>query len=218
MHSRTPGSGCWLHGTPRRGSRHRLTTLAFLSGALGDRRFLKTLGACSEMNRQYILFVTSLSLLTVVISFCVQSGHNAKRSFKVREQGKDSEIIYGGLQHCGILVRDAEKSRRFFMDVFDFKDDTHLRPTTLPFKGAFLKFGRDQIHLMELPNPDPIDDRPEHGGRDRHIALTINNIDTIKQRLDARGMKYTTSQSGRRALFCRDLDGNAFELVEDTNL
>jgi glyoxylase I family protein len=71
---------------------------------------------------------------------------------------------------------------------------------------------------MELPNPDPVDGRPQHGGRDRHVALTINNVDIIKSRLEARGMKYTFSQSGRRALFCRDLDGNAFEFIEDTSL
>ncbi len=30
-----------------------------------------------------------------------------------------------------------------------------------------------QIHLMELPNPDPTapEQRPEHGGRDRHICV-----------------------------------------------
>ena len=133
-------------------------------------------------------------------------------------KGTRSEIVYGGLQHCGILVRDTEKSKKFFMEVLDFIDDTHLRPTTLPFKGAFLKFGTDQIHLMELPNPDPINNRPTHAGRDRHIALTINNIDIIKQRLDARGIEYTMSQSGRRALFFRDLDANGFELIEDTGL
>jgi len=69
-----------------------------------------------------------------------------------------------------------------------------------------------------LPNPDPIDNRPEHGGRDRHVALTVNNIDIIADRLKQRNVKYTLSMSGRRALFCRDIDGNAFEFMEDVNL
>ena len=129
-----------------------------------------------------------------------------------------NELRYGGLNHCGLLVKNTEISKKFFMEVFGFLDDTHLRPKTLPYPGAFLRFGRDQIHLMELPNPDPIDNRPEHGGRDRHVALTVNNIDIIANRLKEKNIKYTLSMSGRRALFCRDIDGNAFEFMEDTNL
>lgn len=129
-----------------------------------------------------------------------------------------NELRYGGLNHCGLLVKNTELSKSFFMEVFGFLDDTHLRPKTLPYPGAFLRFGRDQIHLMELPNPDPVDNRPEHGGRDRHVALTVNNIDIIVDRLKQRDIKYTLSMSGRRALFCRDIDGNAFEFMEDASL
>ena len=125
---------------------------------------------------------------------------------------------FGGIQHCGILVKDTEKSKRFYIDIFGFEDETHLRPTTLPFDGAFLRCGDSQVHLMELPIIDPIDGRPEHGGRDRHVALTINNIDIIKEKLEGIGMPYTFSKSGRRALFCRDLDGNAYEFMEDPSL
>ena len=130
----------------------------------------------------------------------------------------NNKLRNDGLNHCGLLVKNTEISKIFFMEVFGFLDDTHLRPKTLPYPGAFLRFGRDQIHLMELPNPDPIDNRPEHGGRDRHVALTVNNIDIIANRLKERNIKYTLYMSGRRALFCRDIDGNAFEFMEDTNL
>lgn len=81
-----------------------------------------------------------------------------------------------------------------------------------------MTFGPHQIHLMELENPDPIDGRPAHGGRDRHLALWINDIDIMKKRLELRGMPYTLSKSGRRALFCRDVDGNGFEFVEEPSL
>ena len=66
---------------------------------------------------------------------------------------------------------------------------------------------------MELPNPDPVDGRPEHGGRDRHVAFTIADLQPLKGRLDGAGVTYTMSKSGRAALFCRDLDGNAFEVM-----
>jgi glyoxylase I family protein len=71
---------------------------------------------------------------------------------------------------------------------------------------------------MQLPSVDPRDGRPAHGGRDRHIAITVNNIDLIKERLEVRNLSFTMSMSGRRALFCRDPDGNAYEFVEDVTL
>ena len=128
-------------------------------------------------------------------------------------------LRYGSLQHCGLLVSDVERSKAFYMDVFSFTDESHLRPKTLPYPGAFLNIaGQYQIHLMQLPTKDPKEGRPGHGGRDRHVAITINNIDILKDRLVARGLPYTMSASGRRALFCRDIDGNAFEFMEDASL
>ncbi|MEJ2508987.1 MAG: VOC family protein [Gammaproteobacteria bacterium] len=85
----------------------------------------------------------------------------------------------------------------------------------LGFPGAWLKIGEDQqIHLLELPNPDPTSDRPAHGGRDRHVALRIDDIEPLRAALDAAGVDYTLSRSGRRALFCRDPDGNALEFIQ----
>ena len=65
-----------------------------------------------------------------------------------------------------------------------------------------------------MPNPDPINNRPSHGGRDRHLALQVSNLETIIQHLQKAGIEYSKSKSGRAALFCRDFDGNAIELVE----
>jgi glyoxylase I family protein len=38
--------------------------------------------------------------------------------------------------------------------------------------------------------------------------------EALKARLEAAGVSYTLSRSGRRALFVRDPDGNALELME----
>ena len=58
----------------------------------------------------------------------------------------------------------------------------------------------------------------EFVGRDRHVAFTINDLDLLKERLESKQVFYTMSRGGRRALFCRDPDGNAFEFMEDTNI
>ena len=46
-------------------------------------------------------------------------------------------------------------------------------------RGAWLWIGPEMIHLMELPNPDPVEGRPEHGGRDRHFCIGVENIDAL---------------------------------------
>jgi glyoxylase I family protein len=85
----------------------------------------------------------------------------------------------------------------------------------LGFPGAWLAIGNSQqLHLLELPNPDPISGRPTHGGRDRHVALTVSSIADVKDTLNDAGVFYTLSVSGRKALFCRDPDGNAIEIIE----
>lgn len=43
------------------------------------------------------------------------------------------------------------------------------------------------IHLMELPNPDPLTGRPEHGGRDRHACIAIRDVSKLKSIFDKAG-------------------------------
>lgn len=43
------------------------------------------------------------------------------------------------------------------------------------------------IHLMELPNPDPITGRPEHGGRDRHACVAIKSVEPLKRAFEKAG-------------------------------
>jgi glyoxylase I family protein len=73
-----------------------------------------------------------------------------------------------------------------------------------------------QIHLLELPNPDPVEGRPSHGGRDRHIAFSIVSVAELKSRLQQNQVEFTESRSGRAAIFCRDPDGNALEFIEQS--
>jgi glyoxylase I family protein len=117
------------------------------------------------------------------------------------------------MHHVSILVADTVRSLGFYRDLLGLAVAPE-RPA-MAFDGAWLQVGPQQIHLLELPSPDPATGRPEHGGRDRHLALTVSDLDTLTQRLDAAGIPYSRSRSGRRALFCRDPDGNAVELIED---
>jgi glyoxylase I family protein len=115
------------------------------------------------------------------------------------------------LHHVSLLVADTARALDFYHGLLGLAID-HERPD-LGFPGAWLKLDDGQIHLLELPNPDPVDGRPDHGGRDRHMALQVDDFEALRTGLDAAAVPYTLSRSGRRALFCRDPDGNAIELI-----
>ena len=116
------------------------------------------------------------------------------------------------IDHCSLIVADTEKALEFYKGILGLQCDDS-RPD-LGYPGAWLQIGCTQIHLLEVPNPDSIEDRPAHGGRDHHVALQVSDLDELISRLEAASMPYTKSKSGRAALFCRDFDGNAIELVE----
>ncbi|MDH5445873.1 MAG: VOC family protein [Gammaproteobacteria bacterium] len=114
--------------------------------------------------------------------------------------------------HASFIVNGTEDALSFYCGVLEFEIDSS-RPD-LGYPGAWLNVGDGQIHLLELPNPDPVIDRPEHGGRDRHLAMQVESMEKLKARLSSANILYTESKSGRKALFCRDPDGNALEFVE----
>lgn len=116
------------------------------------------------------------------------------------------------LLHASLLVSDLERARDFYEGLLGLKPSS-ARPQ-LDFAGVWYDIGSAQIHLLALPSPDPVAGRPEHGGRDRHLALAVGDWDALRLELDRRGIAYTLSRSGRKALFVRDPDGNALELVE----
>lgn len=132
------------------------------------------------------------------------SGHCADYS-------NDIPVRVLSLQHVSVIVADTARALAFYRDLLGIPEV--LRPE-LGYPGAWLQVGDLQIHLLELANPDPVADRPLHVGRDRHLALVIDDVDACAQCLEAVGCEYTRSRSGRRALFCRDPDGNGIELIE----
>ena len=116
------------------------------------------------------------------------------------------------IQHASFLCSDLARSRAFYEGVLGLHPNPG-RPQ-MSFDGVWYDVAANQqIHLMLLPNPETGLTRPAHGGRDRHVALGISDLDELIKRLDAAGVSYTLSQSGRRALFCRDPDDNALEFI-----
>jgi len=113
--------------------------------------------------------------------------------------------------HASFLVSDLASARDFYEGVLGLVPSSQ-RPE-MAFEGVWYEIGAQQIHLLALPNPDLVSGRPGHGGRDRHIALAVDDMEQMKRTLEQSGIPYSMSRSGRPALFCRDPDGNAVELV-----
>ncbi|HEC73331.1 MAG TPA: glyoxalase [Methylophaga aminisulfidivorans] len=119
------------------------------------------------------------------------------------------------IAHASFLVKDLQKSLSFYCDVLQIPLNPN-RPT-FAYDGAWLDLSDtgQMLHLMVLPNPDADAIRPEHGGRDRHVALVVDDLDALGERLEKAGYPFSRSKSGRAAFFCRDPDGNALEFAED---
>lgn len=123
---------------------------------------------------------------------------------------------YLGVQHVAVICENLEESMKFYCDVLELSVNPNRPHHKLPFRGAYLNIGDGQeMHLMELPNPDPtgLGQRPEHGGRDRHVCIAVSELQGIRNVLDERKWPYTTSKSGRSAIFTRDPDANTLEFV-----
>ena len=120
------------------------------------------------------------------------------------------------LLHSTILVADLIQAIDFYEGLLGLEADA-ARPD-LGYPGKWYNLGQQQIHLMQLPDPEKDDayqlDRPEHAGRDRHIAIEVDSVENLAKLLDKQNIRFTMSRSGRRALFCRDPDGNGLEFVE----
>lgn len=116
------------------------------------------------------------------------------------------------IHHTSLLVADLTRALHFYVDVLGLEIDESRPP--MAFDGAWLKVGAQQIHLLQLPSPDPVNGRPAHAGRDRHSAFLVTDLGAVEDCLQRAAVPFTRSRSGRPAIFCRDPDGNGIELIE----
>ena len=118
-------------------------------------------------------------------------------------------ITIAGFHHAGLMVTDVPRAAAFYENVLGLK--TLSRPG-FDFDGRWYDLGHGhQLHLMS------IDQMPGHTGQagfDRHIALSVPDIEAAAQQLSAHGIEFTrgSGRSGRPQLFLRDPDGNMIEL------
>jgi glyoxylase I family protein len=117
------------------------------------------------------------------------------------------------LHHVSLIVANTERALEFYRDILGLSVNPQ-RPD-LGYPGAWLDINaQQQLHLLELPNPEQGLSRPAHGGRDRHFALYCHDVAALAQQLSQADIPFSRSRSGRAALFCRDPDENAVEIMQ----
>jgi catechol 2,3-dioxygenase-like lactoylglutathione lyase family enzyme len=137
------------------------------------------------------------------------------------------------LRHVGIVVADLERALGFYRDLLGLEAaramDEHgeFLDAILGAERAAVRTvklgGKSgaQIELLQFTRP-PLDQGPPPGVTRRgptHVALNVEGIDALYERLAVAGVRFTTaprlSPDGRaKVTFCHDPDGTLIELVE----
>ena len=113
-----------------------------------------------------------------------------------------------GLHHAGFLVSDVERSAAFYEGILGL---TPLPRPDFGFPGRWYDLGAQQLHLMQS---DVIPGQTDKPNFDRHVALSVNDIEGTADELEHAGISVSrgSGRAGRPQLFIRDPDGNMIEL------
>ena len=127
------------------------------------------------------------------------------------------------IQHCGLIVSDLERSRRFYGDTLGFEEVP--RPPNFMFAGAWFRFGEDEIHLLAEADTTGRAGAPDPGpsgafGLVSHIALEVENLEAALTRLEEHSVLLVGGPmprgDGVTQVFFRDPDGYILELFQWT--
>ena len=127
------------------------------------------------------------------------------------------------LQHCGLVVADLERSRRFYGGALGLEEVP--RPHNFVFEGTWFQVGEDQIHLLveseTTSRAGAADPGPSAAvGLATHIALEVDDLERGLARLHDHGVPLIGGPmprgDGYDQVFTRDPDGYVIELFQYT--
>src|SRR5438105_3013602 len=92
-------------------------------------------------------------------------------------------ITLTGFHHAGFLVTDVERAAAFYENVLGLKP---LARPDLGFPGKWYDLlNGHQLHLMSVAEMPTHAEPPRH---DRHLALSVPDVDATEERLRAQGI------------------------------
>jgi catechol 2,3-dioxygenase-like lactoylglutathione lyase family enzyme len=131
--------------------------------------------------------------------------------------------VPSGLQHCGLIVADLERSRGFYGGALGLEEVP--RPWNFTFEGAWFQAGKGQLHLLVEAETTGRAGGSEPGrsatvGLANHIALEVDDLAAALARLEEHGVPLIGGPmprgDGYVQVFLRDPDGYVIELFEHT--
>ena len=110
------------------------------------------------------------------------------------------------IDHCSVIIRDVERSRRFYRDVLGLKEIN--KPRTFDFVVLWFDLGTMHIHLLLKNEPDTVSPR--------HFALRVADAAKARAYLREQGVaiQETTLIPGADRFFIHDPDGNRIEIIQ----
>ena len=126
------------------------------------------------------------------------------------------------LDHAALLVKDVERSRRFYGQVLGMEEVP--RPSNFTFPGAWFRKGYAEIHLIGEAEPgraaqvQPGGYRPGElsVGYGAHIAFEVANLEEARQHLQAHHVEIVGGPrprgDGVLQMYVCDPDGYIVEL------
>lgn len=126
------------------------------------------------------------------------------------------------LQHVGLIVRDVDRSRRFYSGALGLEEVP--RPSNFTFDGAWFRFGGTEIHLLADAHTTGGAGQEAGPGAARglthHLALEVDDLQAACSRLAAHGIELEGGPmprgDGVTQVFFRDPDGYVLELFQWT--
>jgi len=112
-----------------------------------------------------------------------------------------------GLLHVALLSSDLEASKQFYEGVLRLKQKP--RPS-LAFPGVWYELGDVELHL--IVTAEQLLSANERPNRDFHLALAVEDYESIKKQLEDTGVPFKERSAGVAQIFVRDPDGNLIEL------
>lgn len=118
------------------------------------------------------------------------------------------------LGHISLVVRDIEKSTRFYSNILGFSVHKHKRTTRATV--VHLKLDSTVLELTQYTKPEP-ELRPPEGVID-HIAFLVQDLKSTLEKLQRQRVEFETygpneAYDGSKSIFMRGPDGERIELV-----
>lgn len=125
-----------------------------------------------------------------------------------------------GLHHVALIGADAERSKRFYVDVLGLRVVAeNYRAARRSWKIDLEGPGGIRLELFTFPEAPLRPSRPEAQGL-RHLAFSVGEVDVVRAHLQAHGVECepvrVDEYTGRRFFFCADPDELPIEFYEAT--